>query len=159
MPIAEVTTVITSLKAAIEISKGILNLTKEAAVKEKVIEFQSKILDLQSGLLQLQVDYSGLVDENVNLKKQLNAQADWETLKSNYKLKEIARSVFVQEFCGDGQKHWLCITCFDSGKKSILQLKMEAMSGDIYKCNGCDKEITDHSKQTDTGGFTTEPHL
>jgi hypothetical protein len=112
-----------------------------------VIDLQNEILKLQAGLLEIQAEYSRLLEENNDLRKKIEERSEWEDLKNNYQLKEIARGVLVYEFVGEGKPHWLCASCFDSGKKSILQLDREVVSGDFYKCNVCNKEICDHSKK------------
>ena len=147
MAIAEITAVMTSLKAATDIAKGMKDLNDSVEINTKVIDLQNEILNLQTGLLSLQENYSNLLLENNSLKNTIENTDNWKKTKEGYSLLEISEGVFVYQSDKEELKHWLCATCFDNGKKSILQLRNKSCAGHVYTCNACESQIIDHSKK------------
>ena len=147
MAIAEITAVMTSLKAATDIAKGMKDLNDSVEINTKVIDLQNEILNLQTGLLSLQENYSNLLLENNSLKNTIENTDNWKKTKEDYNLLEISEGVFVYQSNKEEIKHWLCATCFDNGSKSILQLRNKAIAGHVYTCNSCESKIVDHSKK------------
>lgn len=145
--VAELTTLLTSLKAASDIVKGLNSMKIDAAVNEKVIELSSIIISLQVETLSLQTKYSQLIQTKSELEKIITQMKEWNITKEKYILREIAPDVFAyvhkEEKESAGNKHWLCANCMDNEKKeSIYQVSKK---GNIpihtYYCPSCKNEI------------------
>ncbi|MBS1257056.1 MAG: hypothetical protein MAG551_00091 [Candidatus Scalindua arabica] len=85
------------------------------------------------------------------LEKKLQAVEDWSAQTNLYELHEVAAGVYVYALKNTADNsepaHYLCATCFNNKKKSILQRKGKGMGGTYYICNECKAEINDHSNR------------
>lgn len=155
--LAAIGSAVASAKSAVDLAKSVKEMTKSNAspdltkqssdLLDATINLKKMVIDLQESMLVLQKENADLKEKIVKAEK---LQHDLE----KYRLKELAAGVLVYglyepEANGD-PVHYLCANCFTNGKKSILQLKREAVSGDIYRCHACDSEICDRSKKQDS---------
>jgi hypothetical protein len=113
------------LKTAADIAKGFLDLKEAGAVQGKVIELQGVILAAQSSALAAQSDQFSLLEEVRSLKQQMAKLEAWETEKQRYELKDIGRGALaycIKEGMGGAEPpHSICASCYQHGRKSILQ--------------------------------------
>ena len=149
---------IASAKAALDIAKTVKDLAggdKATDFKERSIALAELVIPLQEKLLTYIDMANVLVTENAALREETAKLKKHRHDFEQYHLKEIARGVFVYQHEHSmnpaAPPHSLCATCYNNGIKSILQLKGEALSGDIYQCHVCNSEICDHSKKRDPG--------
>lgn len=138
MVLNEISMALKGFKAAVEITKTILNMSKDVSLSNKIIELQNVILSLHS-------EYGKLIEVKDQLEKELMEYENWDKTKSQYDLKEVAPGVLVYASQKGDQpaepQHWLCTNCFNDKKKSILQFSKDVRSGRYYSCPKCKTEI------------------
>jgi len=154
--LSEISIALKSFKTAAEITKSILNISKDADLKDKIIELRNLILSLQS-------EYSTLLDVKDQLEKKLMEYEDWDKTESQYQLKEITPGIRVYSPKEDSglsdSDHWLCPNCFNDRKKSILQLDEDNdVFGQYYICPKCKNRFCSRPPKPDTGG-QEKPYL
>ena len=115
---------ITGLKTASDIAKGFLELKSITDVQGKVIELQSAILSAQSSALAANSDQAAMVEQIRTLKEEIASVKAWETQKQRYKLTPPWDGSVVyalKESVANGEPaHWICTSCYENGRKSIL---------------------------------------
>ncbi len=148
MDVAIISTVLSSLKSAGDISKSILDLKVSVEIQERVIELQRQILDAQESALATQQLQSELMQSNKDFEEKIRALKAWGTERERYILIEVARGAFAYALKDlsqlDGANHWLCATCFQDGNKSILQRAGHSQSDRRerpFYCPSCDSKI------------------
>lgn len=127
---------IAGLSTAINKVRDVLSTIKDA--EQKLI-----FIDLIDQLVESKLQANILVDENRELRQQIEDFNNWETeVKSKYKLEEVSQGVLVYVYQPSEENtdpaHWLCPQCFEDRIKSILQ-RREAYetSRYTYFCNNC----------------------
>src|ERR1044071_2008400 len=115
--VGEIYAGIGAVKAAFEIAKGLKDINDATIRNAAIIELQEKILRAQE-------EQSALVDRTRELEQQLASFKIWETEKQRYQIRELPPGVFVYELKHDvaaGEPpHYICQTCYQRAKKSIL---------------------------------------
>ena len=105
----EVATFLTSVKATVDIVKGINALKSDTEKDMALSNVLEKLLSVQQDALELQERY-------YELTKKLDSFGKWSEIENKYQLKAIAPGVFVYESKQiEGliiPKHWLCTNCF-----------------------------------------------
>lgn len=155
MAITEISAALTTIKVAKDLIRGISSLNADVAIKEKTVDLLGTIVDLQEHILSMQSKYGELLKSKSDLEEKLKQHEEWLITKSGYTLNEVATGVFV--YCSKESKdatepkHWLCASCFNNEKKSILQLSNYNGKGEYYSCQRCEKDIfipSDEFKRT-----------
>lgn len=148
--------VVASAKSAVDLAKSVKDLAtadKSPTLVSQSSDLHDKVINLNKLILDLQDSVASLQAENAALKKQVIEHEDLQHDFEKYCLKELVTGVLVYGLkatvASAEPVHYLCAHCFTQSKKSILQLKREAISGDIYRCHTCGSEICDHSKKQD----------
>ena len=149
MVVNEISMALKGFKTAVEITKRILNISKDTDLKKEVIELRDFILSIQS-------KYSTLLDIKNQLEKKLIEYEDWDKTESQYQLKEITSGIRVYSPKEDSglsdSDHWLCPNCFNDRKKSILQLDFDDDElGQYYICPKCKTRFCSRPEKPDTG--------
>jgi hypothetical protein len=139
--IASIASAIGSLKTAADIAKGFLDLKEAAAVQGRVIELQGVILAAQSSALAAQSDQTMLLEEIRHLKEKVAKLEAWEAEKQRYQLTDFGGGTFayvLRPDAANGQpSHNLCATCFNQGRKTILQHSQD----NWFTCHACKDKI------------------
>jgi len=146
--LAEIVTAYGGLKAAAEITQGLLKLQTDAAVSTKVVELNGLIAGVQGDIFGLQTKIADIDEENRTLRRELDEIASWEATKAQHELYQFQTGsvAFVPkpEQSGYGVKPFFCASCFYAGKLSPLQPLKRALL-DTMKCHACDALIeTEH---------------
>jgi hypothetical protein len=117
-------------------------------VREKAIELQAQILTAQSSALAAQSDQFALLEKVRSLEQQITDLEAWDREKKRYELKAIDSGSFAYVLKPDASNseppHWLCTTCYQNGKKSILQVlvsPMHSMANRVWTCPVCSTRI------------------
>jgi len=142
MDLGTIGAAISSLKAANDLTKGILTISKQVAVQEKVIELQSVILSINSELLSIQNDYSQALSKMNSLEQKIKGYDDWKIIQEKYVLKKVGIDIFVYSLKEENStepNHWLCAKCFNEKKISILQRRFPDLG--IFDCHTCKSQI------------------
>jgi hypothetical protein len=131
----------TSLKTAADVTKAMVGLRDEAKLQSKIIELQGIILSAQAAALSTQSSQLTLLQRISQLEKEMADMEAWDAEKKKYELKEISDGTFayvLKEDAGTSEPaHWLCATCYQHGKKSLLQCLSRDDSETIFKCQQC----------------------
>ncbi len=144
---------VSSLKTAAEITKGIIGLRDASMIQDKVVELNGVILSAQSSALEANAAQFTLLDRVRELEEKVVSFEAWETEKQRYHLQAVDRGAFAYvlkpEMQGAEPPHWLCTNCYDKGHKSFLQFKEQMRKpgggrGEHSKwvCGSCRSEIT-----------------
>ena len=125
MDLTAIQAAITSLKAATDISRSILEMKSMAEVQSKVIQLQSALLDAQNGALTATTAQFELQERIRTLEAQLKEKGDWEAQKVRYRLvnpwRGPAQTYALKREASNGEEpHFVCASCFHIGKRVIL---------------------------------------
>jgi len=138
--LSEITSAVVSLNAAKELLKTALEVVKDSAARNAIIELQVTLLSVNNSLLQTQIEHQALVDVKKELEKKLLDCENWNADAPNYELIEVSFGVRV--YCDKSETQdvykriWFCPTCFENKKKKILQLQSRKSPME-YVCNHC----------------------
>lgn len=135
MTLTEITAAISSLKAGIQILKGLNNLSSTIELNNAVSDLQSIIIDVQSNLLELQEKYSSLLNQKNELEEKLKTVNDWNLIKNDFTCEEISEGLIVYVNTKDSIKTYYCPNCFQKNQISILQRR--APRSGIFDCPNC----------------------
>ena len=138
-----------SLSALSTISRELLGLVKSKDISGKIGEMNAIILETQQFALSAQSDQLSLSKRISDLEDELTRLRDFRTEKENYQLQALGKTAFAyvhkNPVDSGNPQHWLCSTCYDQDRKSLLQFYSdgEFMSRGlaIWKCNVCKSEI------------------
>lgn len=137
----QILAIVSLIEKASKVVDRVLKNTKEPDTRQALIELQGVYVSLQSQLVSMQVEHSKLLQIKNDLEKKLVEYENWDKTEPQYKLEEVAPSVFVFSLKEDNRvsepNHWLCTNCFYDRKKSILQ--RHGISR--YLCPKCKNEI------------------
>lgn len=118
---------LSSLNAAKDIAQAMIGLRDTQAFQSKLLEFQAKLLDAHNSAFAAQEERTALLKQVSLLEKEVAQLKDWEAQKQRYELKHIPPSTqtlayaLKPEMQGAEPPHWICATCYENGKRSILQ--------------------------------------
>lgn len=121
----EISTALVSIRALSDITKGVIALSKDVAVKAKASELLAIIISLQNDMLSMQSEYTELLIAKSHLEDQLMKMNQWSDIESQYALIKLRSGVLVYSPSESNKSprplHWLCANCFGKQKKSVLQ--------------------------------------
>lgn len=122
------------------IAKTLLDAHDQAERDALRIELGGAILETQAKMFEVQALYGKQLEVNETLKKQLVIYERWEQKSARYSLQELAPGIVaytIKPGAAAGEpKHWLCPTCYDERKTSILH--PDAEGSDVWECpRGC----------------------
>ncbi|MDO8293901.1 MAG: hypothetical protein Q7T29_13730 [Gallionella sp.] len=143
----DIATTLSAISSAKEFASLIISRKIDSAVTEKAIELQNSIIGLQSAILGLQGENQTLAQENRSLKEAMERISNWERDATQFELTKIAEGVYVYEVKDKSAATtvpWLCVSCFESRKRGILQRIGQDYGGTQYRCSTCKAEIYDH---------------
>jgi hypothetical protein len=124
------------------IGKSMVDTRDKAMLNEKAIEFQAALLEAQSSMFAVNEERSSLLQRIEALEKELAGLRSWERERARYELKTLDPGIFVYAL-KDGDTageppHFICPTCYQRGKKSILHSNQGETRGRYHlKCNEC----------------------
>lgn len=135
-----------SLKAAGDIAKTMIGLRDSAMLQSKTIELQSMILDAQSSAFSAQQERAALIERIGALEAEVARLKAWDAEKQRYVLKDLTHGAFARVLKeserGSEPVHAICPTCYDNGKKSVLQHNREPqIMKQAWKCHQCKTEV------------------
>ena len=132
-----------SLKMAYDAASSLLKLKVSSDVQSKVIELQGEIFAAQQNALTAQADQSALTQRISELETEIAQSKSWDAEKQNYELSQVSPGAFAfvlkPDAKGASPPHWLCPTCFENGRKSIIQRgsRHSGRGGTNWLCAQC----------------------
>ena len=141
---------LTGLKTAFELTKAMSDVKTMSEVQAKVIEMQQVILEAQSSAMAANADQYAATEELRSLKEDIQKMKAWESERQRYKLRHPttygAGVVYAlrQSACkADEPAHYICTTCYESGRKSILGLHFQERGGySMWTCPVCKTAVS-----------------
>ena len=143
--VGEITGMLSSLNAAIDIAKSMVSLRDTASIQSKVIEFQNAIMDAQQRAFAAQQERATLVEQVSQLEKDVARLKAWNSEKERYDLQRVYPGAFAYvlkpDAAGTQPPHWLCTTCYEKGQKGVLQEQPLREGWKFWRCGHCKNEI------------------
>lgn len=134
-----------AIKSAVGAAREIQSMAVDYAVKEKTHSLLDKLMDVQMHQMSLQELLIAAKERIVELENEKIQQQNWESESSKYELiQPTPGSLVYRTKTADAANQltiYLCTSCFDKQKKSILQFyKMAGAGSGIanMKCHECD---------------------
>ncbi len=132
MDLAAIQAAISSLKAATEISRSILDMKNMSEVQGKVIELQSALLEAQNCALTATASQFELQEKVRDLEAKLNERGNWEKQKERYQLvspwQGPAQTYALKQSQSNGEEpHLVCSVCFHN-KESMTPNNQRAIN-------------------------------
>lgn len=136
------------MKSAADLAKTLMDLVGSGKAREQAVKLYGEILSAQSSALAANSAQAALIEEKRELEERIRRLEAWEIDKQRYELVEISRGVFARQLKADAKGsepiHRICATCYEAGRKSILQ--SDGLPGpyggtETLKCFQCSAEI------------------
>src|SRR5215208_3622163 len=89
MPLAEISAGVTSIRAALDITKAMIGLRDAEAFRAKSIELQSVVLEAMEKAIEAREAQSSQLDRISALETEVTQLKDWSAEKQSYELKHI----------------------------------------------------------------------
>jgi hypothetical protein len=140
---------VSALKGAVDITKAMIGLRDAQAIQSKVIELQGAIIAAQSSAFLVNEERTTLIQRVREFEQKIAALETWHAEKNRYHLKSIQTGVMVyalKEGMENGEEpHYLCPTCYNHGKKMILQKETQDVGRvPMWVCHECGTELIEH---------------
>lgn len=135
------------LKAASETAQSLVNVRDQIKLGDTIIKLQAQILSAQQGASAAQARELEMTEEIRSLKARVAQLETWKTEKERYRLDRLPPGVFIyslkEEKAGGEPPHSICQTCYQRGKKSILQATVTYTDGHHRLiCHECGTELS-----------------
>jgi hypothetical protein len=142
MVVAEISAGVTSLRAALDITKAMVGLRDAEAFRAKSIELQGVVLEALDKAIDSREAYAAQSERIRALEAEVASLKAWDAEKQNYELKRIGEGsvayMLKPDERGTEPPHWLCPNCYSKGQKSFLNpTGANVGRGWIYKCGNC----------------------
>lgn len=132
---------LSSLNAAVNITKAMKDLRDWSLVQSKVIELQGAILEAQSSLFAANEERSALIEKVRQLEKQVAGIEAWDTEKQRYEMVDVGDGNVAYRvkptMRGSEPPHYICANCYRQGKASMLAHMHTQGMGDVLSCPSC----------------------
>jgi hypothetical protein len=129
------------LHAASDAATGLVKIRDTVKFGEAVINLQGQIVAALRAASAAQQRETEMAGEISALKDQLTKMEAWEAEKQRYQLVQLPPSIFVYELKPESAagepKHYICQTCYQRGKKSILHGGEENSGVHLLQCHEC----------------------
>lgn len=151
MMFAEGTALMASIKATMDIVKGLKSSYDANTIMNAQADIRERLFAIQEAALTLQEKHSTLINEKEELKKKLMEFEQWKQTESEYELKQIFLGTRVYSYKKSQQSttpmHWLCPNCWEDRKKSIFQAEWDSGEEAKYFCPKCKFSFHFYHKQ------------
>jgi DNA-directed RNA polymerase subunit M/transcription elongation factor TFIIS len=130
-----------SLKASIEIIKGLKSTYDAHTVSQALSEILERLIALQGAMLSLQEKHSLLIKEKDDLTKKLMELEEGKQVDQLYDLIEIIPGTFVYRFKVSNNStqplHYACANCRDDRTRYYKLQGVNTEIGMVYTCHKC----------------------
>lgn len=125
--LAELSAAVSSIKATSDIVKGIGSAVSEVKLNEIKLDLQRALLEAREALSDAQAVEAATAARIRELEQEIVRLKDWSVERQRYQLCDVGRGGFaylLRTGMENGEPaHWLCATCFNQGRKSLMQSK------------------------------------
>lgn len=142
-----------SIGAARDIAKGMAAMRdtalineKTAALLEQLLKAQEGLLAHNSALLQLQQDHFEACEKLRKLEEAASERGRYSLFELTpgnlaYRVNIAPKESGSDQPGGAEPLHYLCQSCYDNGRKVVLQYRNLHIHGDTWTCSVCSAEI------------------
>lgn len=149
MDITTVNAGLTSFNTLRTLIQSLVGVRDENLIRDKIAQIKEELFVLYDRYTLLQAKHEALTTIERNLKEEIMSLKAWAIQKERYILTELRKppySVFAYTLKDSERNaepfHHICATCFENGKKSILQTVAKTAGMDIaLVCYSCGTEI------------------
>ena len=132
---------ITGLKTSAGLLKDLIDAKTMVEVNAKAIELQRALLSAYADAISAKETQSALQDEIRELKSHLAKNEEFAADMKRYKLHQPypgATVYALKEDMSNGEPpHYLCTNCYQSKRKSVLQVLDNKEGWQIFVCSNC----------------------
>lgn len=143
--LSEASAAVSGIKAAYDLARGVQAVAADAKVKLATIDLMQAILSAQQSAVEALERETELHKRIAELEAKIASADVWTTESQRYVLTEFPLGsmayVLKPEHANGEISHRLCPTCYQNGRKSILQVKARHSGGEIVHCMPCAKDI------------------
>lgn len=143
--VTAISSALSGLKAAYEITKAIKDVDDATKVQSIVFDLQRVILEAQVSAIDAREAHSAQIDRVRELEAEVIALKALHAEKERYELKMIGNGTFAYmlkpQMRGTEPAHWLCQNCHEHGKKTIFQLTTNFYGSLTFGCAACKAEV------------------
>ena len=136
--IPETSVLVTSIKTAYDIAKGISSIKSELERNEAISKVTEVLRSVQQDALLMYEKHSLLLHEKDAPAKKLMEFEKWDKTASQYELKELAPGIlaYIRKKNSDSGDPviWICPYCYDKKEESFLQLEYDYGTSISYFC-------------------------
>ena len=144
MPIAEIVTGLSGIKAALDILKGAKDL-KGVGAADQIHGLQAALIDAQRGLIAADQAHAVDIDRIRQLEGEMRASQAQRDDLARYELKDLGWGAFAYmlkpNLRGSEPPHWACANCYKKGEIAIIQHIMLHQVGQRWVCPSCKNQI------------------
>jgi DNA-directed RNA polymerase subunit RPC12/RpoP len=137
--------VLGSLNKAVELTSKLIGLKNSGAIAEQVQSLNAVLLAAQKDALATYQAYSSLIDEKRQLEARIANLEAWDAKEEQYELVHLHPGSFAfaekERTSGTKPVHYLCATCFNNRKVSILQGWTTGYGLRELHCTTCGEKI------------------
>jgi hypothetical protein len=132
---------ISGLKTASDLVKSVISANTMVEVNSKALELQRALLSAYADAISAKETQSALLDEIRELKGQLSKNEEFVADMKRYKLYQpdsTATVYALKESMSNGEPpHYLCANCYQSKRKTILQVLDQPGGWQYFTCPSC----------------------
>lgn len=153
---SEIGSALSSLKMIKDIIGGIASLKSEVEVNEVKVQLQRALLEAFDALATAQQTQAERGQEVEKLREEIRKLEDWSGEREKYALRAVPGGAFAympHDAAATGEPaHWLCTSCFEVGRKSIMQ-PISSINGETtWQCQPCKSKFLTFSRTRPTYG-------
>lgn len=142
---AEFGAMFSSLKAAGDLAKAMVDVRDATTFQAKAFELTREIISAHQAAISAQVEQLSLLQEVRELRERINHLEAWSTDKLRYELADHGCGTFTRTLkhgMENGEpQHRLCAQCYEQGKKGLLQSSGRFNGREKVRCMSCEQEV------------------
>jgi hypothetical protein len=150
--IAELSAAVTGLNLLTQMGKSLFQAHTQVEREKIYGEFRETIIELHERILSAQLQMQDFLRIKVETEEKLKRYENWEVESAKYECYSPTPGVTVYtlkpEHVGEQPALWICPTCYEDRKKSILQYEETRGVFTGMRCPKCKAEF-----HTGEGGF------
>ena len=146
MDFASIATATSSIKAAVDIAKTLVEVKSFADFETMASELRERIVAAQVATLEAQSEQSAMIQRISDLEKEIARLETWSAERQRYELINLWNSGVVayglkKSMSNSEPPHYICTNCYDDGRKSILQPQKRNGGRLMLLCPRCKSEF------------------
>lgn len=138
---AWIDSVLSPLKSASEIVKGVVDVRDQIKLGEMQTQLLAQIVAAYQGAIAAQSHEAAMLEENRGLREKVAHLENWQAEKKRYRMHQLPPGITVyalkpEEANGD-PPHYACANCYQRSQIRVLQ----PLGTTILRCHECGSEL------------------